>query len=138
MRSTRAIVMILLSLIAGVAAVILPLVHPTAPFAAPVEVAASTQDRLSLPRPKAGRARPLVVVVAGAGGGSSGHSRRALLQSLIFVLEDSEPDLLTLIRKMVEMIDDAEALQDVFSMLGMIVYQRAVRDYALMHPAGSA
>lgn len=36
------------------------------------------------------------------------HSRRALLQSLIFVLEDSEPDLLTLIRKMVEMIDDAE------------------------------
>lgn len=36
------------------------------------------------------------------------HSRRALLQSLIFVLEDSEPDLLTLIRKMVEMIDEAE------------------------------
>ena len=36
------------------------------------------------------------------------HSRHALLQSLIFVLEDSEPDLLTLIRKMVEMIDEAE------------------------------
>lgn len=36
------------------------------------------------------------------------HSRHALLHSLIFVLEDSEPDLLTLIRKMVEMIDEAE------------------------------
>lgn len=36
------------------------------------------------------------------------ETRRALLQSLVFVLEESEPDLLTLIRKMVEMIDDAE------------------------------
>lgn len=36
------------------------------------------------------------------------HSRHVLLQSLIFVLEDSEPDLLTLVRKMVEMIDEAE------------------------------
>ena len=46
--------------------------------------------------------------------------------------------LATLLAREVQMIDDAEALQDVFSMLGMIVYQRAVRDYALMHPAGSA
>lgn len=36
------------------------------------------------------------------------HSRHALLQSLIFVLEDSEPDLLTLVRKMIDMIDEAE------------------------------
>lgn len=36
------------------------------------------------------------------------HSRHALLQSLIFVLEDSEPDLLTLIRKMIDMIDEAD------------------------------
>jgi hypothetical protein len=36
------------------------------------------------------------------------HSRHALLQSLIFVLENSEPDLLVLIRKMIEMIDEAE------------------------------
>lgn len=46
--------------------------------------------------------------------------------------------LATLLAREVQMIDDAEALQDVFSMLGMIVYQRAVRDYALMHPAGCA
>lgn len=46
--------------------------------------------------------------------------------------------LATLLAEQVQEIDDAEDLQDIFAMLGMIVYQRAVRDYALMHPAGTA
>lgn len=61
------------------------------------------------------------------------------------VLTEAFPDpacrahvLATLLAHEVQQIDDVEALQDVFSMLGMIVYQRAVRDYALMHPAGNA
>jgi hypothetical protein len=36
------------------------------------------------------------------------HSRHALLQSLVFALERSQPDLLVLVRKMVEIIDEAE------------------------------
>lgn len=46
--------------------------------------------------------------------------------------------LATLLAHEVQRIDDTETLQDVFSMLGLIIYQRAVQDYALMHPEGSA
>lgn len=35
-------------------------------------------------------------------------TRRALLQSLVVALENSAPDLLTLVRKMIDMIDEAE------------------------------
>ena len=56
-----------LVVIAGLLATILPFAFPSVPLAAPAAVA-STQGPLSLPRPKAGRTRPLAVVVAGASG----------------------------------------------------------------------
>lgn len=56
-----------LIVIAGLLATILPFAYPSVPLAAPAAVA-SMQSPLSLPPPKAGRTRPLAVVVAGASG----------------------------------------------------------------------
>jgi hypothetical protein len=52
-------------LAAGALAVAISVLNPTAPFAqAAAPVASASADRLVLPAPKAGRSRPLVVVVA--------------------------------------------------------------------------
>lgn len=46
--------------------------------------------------------------------------------------------LATLLREEIRALDDVEDLQDIFSMLGMMVFERAVSDQHLMHPVGSA
>ncbi len=58
-----------LALTASVVATALVLGQPSRPLAAPAPMAAApAADRLSLPPPKAGRGRPLVVIVGGAAG----------------------------------------------------------------------
>lgn len=46
--------------------------------------------------------------------------------------------LASLLRDEIQLLEDPEDLQDIFSLLGMMVYERAVRDQYLMHPVGNA
>lgn len=52
-------------LAAGTLAVAIALLNPSAPWAQPSSTVAADPDRLTLPAPKTGRLRPLVVIVAG-------------------------------------------------------------------------
>lgn len=46
--------------------------------------------------------------------------------------------LATLLRDEIYLMDDVEDLQDIFSMLGMMVFERMLADQSLLNPMGSA
>lgn len=46
--------------------------------------------------------------------------------------------LASILRDEIHLLEDADDLQDIFSLLGMMVYERAVKDQYLMHPVGNA